>query len=46
MNILCKLGFHKWSGTKSHHIFESNVIEYEKFCKRCGKIERWNKIAD
>jgi hypothetical protein len=40
--ILCKLGLHKWSGVQSHHDFSSNVIDYQKFCKRCGKVKKWN----
>ena len=43
MKILCKLGFHKWSGVQSHHDFSSNVVDYQKFCKRCGSVRKWNK---
>jgi hypothetical protein len=43
MAVLCKVGIHRWSGTQSHHQFESNVIEYRQHCLRCGKTKRWNK---
>jgi hypothetical protein len=43
VNLLCKLGFHKWSNTQMHHIFQSNVKDYQKHCLRCGKAKRWNE---
>jgi hypothetical protein len=47
MSILCRFGFHKWSGTQMHHEFQSNVRECQKRCVRCGSVKRWNEpISD
>lgn len=43
MNILCKLGMHKWSKTRTVFHFESNVKDCEQYCMRCGKIKKWNE---
>jgi hypothetical protein len=43
MNILCRIGMHRWSNIQMHHIFQSNVKECHQHCLRCGKVKRWNE---
>ena len=44
MSFLCKIGIHRWSKPKSFSIFSSNVIDYSRYCLKCKKTKRWNKI--
>ncbi|MBU5574864.1 MAG: hypothetical protein QXF15_03010 [Candidatus Aenigmatarchaeota archaeon] len=41
--LLCKFGFHNWSKVQSIHNFSSNVIDYKKFCRRCGIQKTWTE---
>jgi hypothetical protein len=42
MNLLCKLGFHRWGKSISTSwAFRSNVLDWKKTCKKCGKIKKW-----
>lgn len=43
-NLLCFFGFHKWSKTKSHNVWSSNIIDYQKYCLKCHNVKKWNKI--
>jgi hypothetical protein len=38
--ILCKMGFHDWSRRRVFYIGGSNVREWERHCRRCGKREK------
>ena len=38
MHILCRLGLHKWKERYTTD-FSSNVVDVERRCVRCGKIE-------
>ena len=37
--MLCTLRFHKWNRGSSTFEWDSNVIDTEKVCRRCGKKE-------
>jgi hypothetical protein len=39
--LLCKLGFHVWSKPRVTYLSGSNVKDFTKYCKRCGKQKRW-----
>lgn len=39
--ILCKFGLHEWGRKRGYNDYSSNVIEWERVCQRCGKVERW-----
>lgn len=42
--IICstiRKGGHKWGKVYYASMKDSNTCEYEKFCKLCGKVERW-----
>jgi hypothetical protein len=43
MKLRCKLGFHKWSKSKIHYIWDSNVEDHEQYCKLCNKKRRFAK---
>ena len=48
MNILCKLGFHKWIIIKFDTFYNKNVTfnnPSKKWCKRCGRIDKCVSIA-
>ena len=35
------MGIHDWSKPRVNYIAGSNVKDMEKYCKRCGKKEKW-----
>lgn len=39
MNILCRLGFHKWKVTARNGIFYIPLDPVEKTCERCLKYQ-------
>lgn len=43
--LLCKLGFHKWSKSRSVYHAGSNVKDCEAYCERCGKKKTWIEIV-
>ncbi len=43
-SFLCLIGLHKWGKTKYFTSSSSNVRDYQKYCKRCNKIKKWNEI--
>ena len=40
MNLLCKLGLHKWEKAGGFSQFSSNVREQYYVCKRCGEKKK------
>ncbi len=41
--ILCFLGFHSYKNSSHYFRFDSNILDSESYCKRCGKTKKWNK---
>jgi len=38
--LLCRIGIHKWSKARVWFHFDSNVMDKEFICRRCGKRKR------
>lgn len=47
MNILCKMGIHKWKQSRAFHILDIHPLLYSNYkspkrkCERCGKTQEW-----
>jgi len=45
MKFFCKIGIHKWGKpTYIDYGPSSNVKNWKKACKRCGKIKTWIEV--